>query len=133
MIADRTRSRLAPVAASCSVVAAAVFGALPALSAVSPSFNPAHPWLFGLGAAAFASNLVPHVHPILRAAAALAQAMCLFELLGFSVAVTIMSYSFAARWPMMDAWQWLATWGLFGVCCAGLVLSILVRRSSPPR
>lgn len=120
--------RLAPVSALCSIVAAAAFGALPVLSIASPDFNPAHPWLFAAGAAAFASNLLSGLPPAARAVSALAQAMCVFELLGFSVAVTLWSFSGPSGWPTMSRWQWLASWGLLGVCVAALVLPAVVRR-----
>jgi hypothetical protein len=110
--ADGSRAGVGPVAAACSVVAAAAFGTLPLVSAVSPDFNSSHPWLFGMGAVAFISNLKSGLHPALGALAAFTQAVCVFEVLGFSLGVTFMAYAGPAGWHMVAWWQWIATWGL---------------------
>ena len=117
------------VATSCSIVAAASFAALPILSAVSSSFNPAHPWIFSLGALAFISNLKSGLHPILTALAALVQAACVFELLGFAVAVIAFTFAGTALWQPVDWWVWLAMSGLLSVCVGALVCSTVVRRA----
>ena len=122
-------STMTTVARSCSIVAAASFAALPVLSAVSPSFNPAHPWIFSLGALAFMSNLKSRLHPLLTALAALVQVACVFELLGFSVAVIFIAFAGAARWQHVDWWVWIAMWGLLSVCVGALVGSTVVRRA----
>jgi hypothetical protein len=117
------------VAVVCSLVAANAFAALVVWSAVSDTFEPAHPWVFALGAAGFASNLFAGLSRPVRVAATLGQAACIFELLGFSVAVTAGSYSRATGWPVMQPWEWAGTWGLLAVCLAALVLAPLIRRA----
>jgi hypothetical protein len=129
MRAHVSHSTMTSVATSCSVVAAASFAALPILSAVSPSFNPAHPWIFSLGALAFISNLKFGLHPMLTALAALVQAVCVFELLGFSVAVSLITFAGSGRWLPVDWWVWLAMWGLLSVCVSALICSTVVRRA----
>jgi hypothetical protein len=129
MHARISHATLASVAISCSVLAAAAFAALPIVSAVSPSFNPAHPWIFSLGALAFISNLKSRMHPMVTAAAALVQAVCVFELLGFSIAVIFIAFAGTARWQPVDWWVWLAMWGLLSVCVGALVCSTLVKRA----
>jgi hypothetical protein len=129
MTADRSRSGLASVAAVCSVVAAAAFGVLPALSALSSNVSLSHPWLFALGAVAFITNLKSGLHPAVRALAAVGQALCVFEALGFSLGVTFMAYAGPAGWQMVEWWLWPATWGLFCVGLGALVFSVLGRRA----
>jgi hypothetical protein len=130
MSSDASRSGIGPVAAICSVVAAAAFGALPVVSAVSPDFTASHPWLFAIGAVAFISNLTHGLHPALRALAAVGQAICVFEVFGFSVGVTFMAYAGPAGWQMVEWWQWIATWGLVCIGLGALVFSALDRRAS---
>jgi hypothetical protein len=129
MRARVSHSTMTSVATSCSIVAAASFAALPVLSAVSPSFNPAHPWIFSLGALAFISNLKSGLHPLLTALAALVQAVCVFELLGFFAAVIFIAFEGTARWQHVDWWVWIAIWGLLSVCVGALVCSTVVRRA----
>ena len=130
MSADIPRPGVGPFAAACSVVAAAAFGMLPLVSAVSPDFNSSHPWLFGMGAVAFISNLKSTLHPALAALAAFVQAVCVFEALGFSLGVTFMAYAGPAGWHLVEWWQWIATWGLVCVSLGALVLSAAGRRAS---
>jgi hypothetical protein len=119
--AIRSRFGLTPIAAFCSLVSAAAFAVLPVLSIASPTFNPAHPWLFPIGAVAFASNLRRSLHPAVRALAAVAQAFCVFELLGFSVAVSLMPW--ARGWRADDWWLPVTTWILLCVCLRALFWS----------
>ena len=129
MSADGSRSRVASVAATCSVVAAAAFGALPVVSAVSPNFNPSHPWVFAIGAVAFMSNLKGGLPPAIRALATVGQAICVFEALGFSLGVTFMAYAGPAGWQLMAWWLWLVMWGLVCVGLGALVFSALGRHA----
>ena len=130
MSADGSRSGVTSMATACSVVAAAAFAALPVASAVLPTFNSSHPWLFALGAVAFISNLKTELHPAVRALAAVGQAICVFEVLGFSLGVTYMAYAGPAGWQIMEWWLWLVTWGLVCVGLGALVFSALGRRAS---
>jgi hypothetical protein len=122
---DGRRDNRASAGATCSVVAAAAFGAIPVVWAVSPTFNLSHPWLFAMGAVAFISNLKSGLHPAVRALAAVGQAVCVFEVLGFSVGLTFMAYAGPAGWQTAEWWLWLGTWGLV---CVGVVALVSVGR-----
>ena len=93
MSANASGSGRASLAVACSVVAAAAFAVLPVASAVSPGFKLPHSWLFAMGAVAFLSNLESRLHPAARAVAAVLQAMCVFEVFGFSMGLTVMAYA----------------------------------------
>jgi hypothetical protein len=112
----------------CSALSALMFGAVPFFSLLSPDFTVSHPWLFLLGALAFLTNLMDRVDPFVRAAAALVQAICVFELIGFSVGVTVIASTGEIGFRMMRWWAWMITWGLLGICVAAMVLSTWTSR-----
>jgi hypothetical protein len=127
MSAADLRPGIRPLALACSVAAALAYGALPILTVVSPSFSVSHPWLFAVGGAAFMANLLPDLHPGLRALAAVAQAVCVFEIVGFSVGVTFVAYSAGDGWTDL-AWLWLSSWGLVWVSVVALMSTAAGRR-----
>ena len=112
MSAGGSRSGRAPAGVACSVVAAAAFVVLPLVSAVSPAFRLPHAWLFAMGAVAFLSNLEPRLHPAARAVAAVIEAMCVFEVFGFAMGLTVMAYAGPPGWHAAEWGYWLASWGL---------------------
>jgi hypothetical protein len=119
MSADDLREGISPLGAACSVMAAVAYGALPVLTAVAPAFTVSHPWLFALGGAAFMANLWSGLHPVLRAVAAVAQAVCVFEIVGFSIGVTYLVYAAGEGWTTL-IWPWLSSWGLVWVSVVAL-------------
>jgi hypothetical protein len=125
---DTAGARFDAAAAWCSAAAAAAFGAVPVMWMLAPGFTPARPWLFCLGAAAFASNVIREMHPGVRAAAALLQAVCVFEVLGFSMGLTITIHAGAVRWQVPDWRVWLLAWGLMIAGGCAMTLSALALR-----
>ena len=123
MNANRSRAGRGSVAVACSVVAAAAFAVLPVASAVSPGFKLPHAWLFAMGAVAFLSNLESRLHPAARAIAAVMQAMCVFEVFGFSMGLTVIAYAGSAGWQAAEWCFWLAAWGLVLVGARALMFS----------
>jgi hypothetical protein len=95
-----------------SIAAAFAFAAVPILWIVTPGFTLARPWLFGLGAGAFALDPVREVHPAARIAAAVLQAVCVFEVLGFSIGLTVTIYAGTIRWQVVDWGAWLVALAL---------------------
>ena len=123
MNANRSRASRGSVAVACSVVAAAAFAVLPVASAVSPGFKLPHAWLFAMGAVAFLSNLESRLHPAARAVAAVLQAMCVFDVFGFSMGLTVMAYAGPADWHAAEWSFWLAAWGRVIVGVRALMFS----------
>ena len=123
MSADGSRAGRPSVAVVCSVVAAAAFAVLPVASAVSPGFTLPHAWLFAIGAVAFLSNLESRLHPAARAIAAVMQAMCVFEVFGFSMGLTVIAYAGSGGWHVAEWCFWLAAWGLVVVGARALMFT----------
>jgi hypothetical protein len=117
------------LAIACSIVAALAYGALPVLTAMSRAFSVPHPWLFAIGGVAFMANLWSGLHPGLRALAAVAQAVCVFEIVGFSLGVTYLAYAAGDGWPAL-AWLWLSSWGLVWVSVVALMSAATGRRAA---
>ena len=123
MSANASVSGRASLAVACSVLAAAAFAVLPVASAVLPGFKLPHSWLFAMGAVAFLSNLESRLHPAARAIAAVLQAMCVFEVFGFSMGLTVMAYAGPPGWHAAEWSFWLAAWGLVIVGVRALMFS----------
>jgi hypothetical protein len=121
------KSRPGPVMAACNVIAAAVFGIAAGVAAATSDFRVFHPWLFALGAVAFASNLTRTIHPAAWAVGALAQAICLFELLGFTAGITLMARFGTLTLPADEWWISFTLWSLLGICVIAFVGSTLGR------
>ena len=119
----------APVRTTCNAVATAVFGAAAVLTAMFPNANPFHPFLFAMGAIGFALNIERTLTPIAFAVAAVVQVACLFELLGFTVGMTLMARVGIISAQADQWWVSPALWGLLTICCAAFVLSALARRA----
>jgi hypothetical protein len=120
--------RSAPVTTTCNVVATAVFGAAAVLTAMLPNANPIRPLLFGVGAVGFAANLSGTLDPLAVAAARVAQLACLFELLGFTVGMTLMSRAGTISAAADQWWVSPALWGLLTISFTAFVLSATARR-----
>ena len=105
----------------CSVVGAAACAAIPFLELTLPDFEVSHGWLFLIGIAAFASNLAQPLQPWLRGVAALAQAVCAFEIFGFSVGLTVLAFAAVPVDGSPPLWTVALGWVVVGSCTVAVV------------
>ena len=117
-IVERTRAARLPTATWCSLVAASACAAIPFFELALPEFDASHGWIFVLGTAAFASNLSDLLPPYVRALAALAQAVCTFEIIGLSVGLTVLAFAATHIVGSLAWWGVAIGWGVVGACLA---------------
>jgi hypothetical protein len=105
------------------VLAAGAAGTIALLATMRPEFNALHVVLFVAAMAAFASNLTETLHPLLRALAALVQAVCLFEGFGFCVGLTTVAVTGRQDWSSPVWWNLALACGMLGACLGALASS----------
>jgi hypothetical protein len=122
-MSEPMRSFARDLGAPSSVLAAGACAAIAIVAATSSGFPVIHVYLFAIAATAFASNLSEGLHPSLRAIAALAQAVCVFEVFGFCVGLTVGALSGPGGW-FTPWWALLVAWAILVPCVVALMSSI---------
>jgi hypothetical protein len=121
---------MGPFATLCSVMAAVVCLMLSLQAAFTGQLFAWYPWLFVMAAAAFASNLSHTLHPVARSIAAVAQAVCVFEILGFFIGLLVKAEPGIFGWAIVD-WRELVLACAFLTTCTAALVSATVR--IPPK
>jgi hypothetical protein len=122
-----------PFATLCSVMAAVACLAVSLQATFAGQLHLWYPWLFVIAAAAFASNLKGDLHPAARSVAAIAQAVCVFEVLGFSIGLLVKAQPGIFGWALVDWRELVLTWAFLTTCTAALVSATvrIPRKKSP--
>ena len=123
-------SQIGPFAMLCSVMAAVACLMLSLQAAFTGQLFVWYPWLFVIAAAAFASNLSHNLRPVTRSVAAVAQAVCVFEILGFFIGLLVKAQPGIFGWALVD-WRELVLACAFLTTCTAALLSATVR--IPPK
>ena len=113
--------RVGPFATLCSVMAAVACLIVSLQATVAGQLRVWYPWLFVIAAAAFASNLRHDLHPVTRSLAAVAQAVCVFEVLGFSIGLLVKAQPGIFGWALVDWRELVLVWAFLTTCTAALV------------
>jgi hypothetical protein len=121
---------IGPVPTLCSVIAAVTCLMLSLQAVAAGELDLWYPWLFVMAAAAFASNLSPDLRPVTRSIAAVAQAVCVFEILGFFIGLLVKAQPGIFGWALVD-WRELVLACAFLTTCTAALVSATVR--IPPK